>query len=68
MMLCRLDRFIIDFVLTLIFTNLIGFGCRADHFSNRGLVAKRDRYQLFAQIRFSFTILFLRLRLEKQIL
>jgi hypothetical protein len=39
----RLDRFIIDFVLNLIITILIGFSCRADRFSNTGTAASRDR-------------------------
>jgi hypothetical protein len=39
----RLDRFIIDFVLYLIITILIGFGCRADRFSNTGTAASRNR-------------------------
>jgi len=41
----RLDRFIIDFVLNLIIKILIGFGCRADRFSNIGTAASRDRYE-----------------------
>jgi hypothetical protein len=40
----RLDRFIIDFVLNLIINILIGFGCRADRFSNTGTAASRDRW------------------------
>jgi hypothetical protein len=40
----RLDRFIIDFVLNLIITILIGFSCRADCFSNTGTAASRDRW------------------------
>jgi hypothetical protein len=39
----QLDRFIIDFVLNLIITILIGFSCRADRFSNTGTAASRDR-------------------------
>jgi hypothetical protein len=39
----RLDRFITDFVLNLIINILIGFGCRADRFSNTGTAASRDR-------------------------
>jgi hypothetical protein len=39
----RLDRFIIDFVLNLIITILIGFSCRADRFSNASTAASRDR-------------------------
>jgi hypothetical protein len=39
----RLDRFIIDFVLNLIITILIGFSCRADRFSNASKAASRDR-------------------------
>jgi hypothetical protein len=43
----RLDRFIIDFILNLIITILIGFGCRADCFSNASTAASRDRCMLF---------------------
>jgi hypothetical protein len=39
----RLDRFIINFVLNLIINILIGFGSRADRFSNTGTAASRDR-------------------------
>jgi hypothetical protein len=39
----RLDRFIIDFVLNLVINILIGFGCRADRFSNTGTAASRER-------------------------
>jgi hypothetical protein len=38
----RVDRFIIDFVLNLIINILIGFGCRADHFSNTDTAASRE--------------------------
>jgi hypothetical protein len=41
----RLDRFIIDFVLNLIINILIGFGSRADRFSNTGTAASRERWQ-----------------------
>jgi hypothetical protein len=44
----RLDRFIIDFVLNLVINILIGFGCRADRFSNTGTAASRERCGQFA--------------------
>jgi hypothetical protein len=47
----RLDRFIIDFVLNLIIKILIGFGCRADRFSNTGTAASRDRWLQYPPIR-----------------
>jgi hypothetical protein len=42
--LCRLDRFIIDFVLNLIITILIGCSYRADSFSNTDKAASRERF------------------------
>jgi len=47
-LLLRLDRFIIDFILNLIITILIGLVCRADCFSNTGTASSRDRSSKWA--------------------